>query len=215
MEIEHDNEAEMSDEVDGTEFTPNSGISIMEPEKPVEVCTWMDKTVRQLKKSEREKLIEGFNNGVEDPYFKVMRMKNGQMRINKRTNPLNENVENAHEVAAEKVQKQFNGKRLTDNQLLLEHIIDLERKMVEMKFKHKKLKKRYNKLEQDIFDESDEEHGQPTEVEVKYDEPEPKQHITATKVTPGLEVNSEPAPTEIRVRKPMKKASWRTYIQSM
>ena len=28
-------------------------------------CTWTDKTVRQLKKDERTKLIEGFNNGVD------------------------------------------------------------------------------------------------------------------------------------------------------
>jgi seryl-tRNA synthetase len=120
------------------------------------------------------------------------------MRITKRTNPLNETTENAHEVVTEKVQKQFNGKRLTDNQLLLEHIIDLERKMVEMKFKHKKLKKRYNKLEQDIFDESDEEVEQSPEVEVSYDEPE---HITA-------------APEQIS-RKPRMKSSWRNYITSM
>ena len=181
-------------------------------EEPIEAeynaCTWIDKTVRQLKKDERSKLIEGFNNGVEDPYFKVMKMKNGQMRITKRSNPLQNDAENAHEVVTEKVQKQFNGKRLTDNQLLFEHIIDLERKMVEMRFKHKKLKKRYNKLEQDIFDESDDSepvHEQPAaEFEVDYTKEMPEQ-------TPA-----EPVPVpEIRSRKAMRKPNWRTYIQSM
>ena len=172
-------------------------------------CTWKDKTVRQLKKDERTKLIEGFNNGVEDPYFKVMRMKNGQMRITKRTNPLTESAESAHEVASKKIEKQFQAKKLTDNQLLLEHIIDLERKMVEMKFKHKKLKKRYNKLEQDIFDDSDEEpvHEQlVNEVEVDYTRQEPEQIPVKT---------TEVIMPEIRSRNPRKKANWRNYISSM
>ena len=183
-------------------------------EETSNACTWTDKTVRQLKKDERSKLIEGFNNGVEDPYFKVMKMKNGQMRITKRSNPLQNDAESAHEVVTEKVQKQFNGKRLTDNQLLFEHIIDLERKMVEMKFKHKKLKKRYNKLEQDIFDESDDEQQHncidATEVEVDYTKemPEQTQPVSTTKV-------STSELPEIRSRKAVRKGSWRTYIQSM
>ena len=174
-----------------------------------DLCSWKDKTVRQLKKAERQQLIDGFNSGKEDDYFKVMRMKNGQMRITKRTNPLTESAESAHEVASKKIEKQFHAKRLTDNQLLFEHIIDLEKRMVEMRFKHKKLKKRYNKLEQDIFDESDEDSlpEQPVnEVELKYDEPQPEQtqSVSTTRIQP-----------EINLRNPRKKANWRSYIQSM
>ena len=200
MEIEHDNEAET---IEDSIAEVDENTEEVEPEPCT--CTWTDKTVRQLKKDERSKLIEGFNNGVEDPYFKVMRMKNGQMRITKRSNPLQNDADNAHEVVTEKVQKQFQGKRLTDNQLLFEHIIDLERKMVEMRFKHKKLKKRYNKLEQDIFDDSDEDTQKVMEVEVDYSKEMPEQ-------TPVPEPESVP---EIRLRNPRKKANWRTYIQSM
>ena len=201
IEIEHENS-----DIEETTVEPETKLECT----PSLECTWIDKTVRQLKKDERSKLIEGFNNGVEDPYFKVMKMKNGQMRITKRSNPLQNDAESAHEVVTEKVQKQFQGKRLTDNQLLFEHIIDLERKMVEMRFKHKKLKKRYNKLEQDIFDESDDDTQKVMEVEVDYSKemPEQTQPVSATKV-------STSELPELRPRKAMRKGSWRSYIQSM
>ena len=81
--------------------------------------------------------------------------------------------------------------------------------MVEMKFKHKKLKKRYNKLEQDIFDDSDDDTQKVMEVEVDYSKEMPEQ--TPVKTT---EVSTSELP-EIRSRKAMRKGSWRNYIQSM
>lgn len=173
-----------------------------------DLCSWKDKTVRQLKKAERQQLIDGFNNGKEDEYFKVMKMKNGQMRITKRTNPL---TESSHEATNNRIEKQFQAKRLTDNQLLLEHIIDLEKRYEVMRMKHKKLKKRYNKLEQDIFDDSDEDSipEQPTVNEVEVDSiaeqiPEQTHEIQATRIQP-----------EQMMRNPRKRANWRSYIQSM
>ena len=38
--------------------------------------------------NERAKLIGDFEKGHDNPYFKVMRMKNGQIRISKRREPL-------------------------------------------------------------------------------------------------------------------------------
>ena len=171
-----------------------------------DLCSWKDKTVRQLKKAERQQLIDGFNSGKEDDYFKVMRMKNGQMRITKRTNPLTESAESAHEVASKKIEKQFQAKRLTDNQLLFEHIIDLEKRMVEMRFKHKKLKKRYNKLEQDIFDDSDDSEPEQSAVnEVDSIAEQIPEQTQSARIQPEL---------NLRNPRPVKR-SWRTMISSM
>ena len=49
---------------------------------------WTSKPVKQLSKSERDRLIEDFEKGTENVYFKVNRLKNGSYRINKRSNPL-------------------------------------------------------------------------------------------------------------------------------
>ena len=131
------------------------------------------KSVKQLSKSERSRLISDFENGTENPYFKVMRMKNGSIRVTKRREPLLEDANKANESANQRIERKLinsSGKRLTNEQLLMEHIIDLETRYERMRMKHKKLKKRYNALENTIFEDDDELVNEPV-VEDNVEEP--------------------------------------------
>ena len=123
---------------------------------------WSSLKVKNLNKDERKKIIQDHEAGVENPWFKVQQLKNGSVRIIKRSNPLtSDNTET-------KISEKYTGKRLTNEQLLMEHIIDLEKRYETMRLKHKKLKKRYNKLEMDLFESDDEE--VPAEVSAERDE---------------------------------------------
>ena len=176
------------------------------------------KTVKKLSSNERARLISDFEKGIENPYFKVMRMKNGQIRVTKRREALCSDVNKAHEQVGERIEQRFNkggSKHLTNEQLLMEHIIDLETRYEKMRMKHKKLKKRYNALENTIYDDDDvpqditprqqpvaepvaETHDEPVS-----DEPEPE---TPTSTTPARE------PVR-RVR--TTRSSWRNLVSYM
>ena len=172
----------------------------------------LNKPVKQLTKSERETIINEFNNGVDNKYYKCHKLKNGSIRITKRANPLTNNAEDAHETVNKKIDNKLNTKRLTDNQLLLEHIIDLEKRYEVMRMKHKKLKKRYNKLECDLFeDDGLADSDEPLDVKEITNEPtiEPTGDL---RIEQHVEPSVEPS---IRtVKRPIKKGSWRSVISS-
>ena len=136
-------------------------------ETPVEPPEYASKAVKKLNKDERQKLLDGFEKGTEDPYFKVIRMKNGAIRITKRAIPLLNDVQQAVQANSEKVEKKVlkhaQGSRLTNEQLLMEHIMDLESRFETMRLKHKKLKRRYNELESAIYDDADEMGSKPVQ----------------------------------------------------
>ena len=193
--------------------------SVQDDVKPLQeqVEVELNKPVKQLTKSERERLINEFNSGKDNKYYKVHKLKNGSMRITKRTNPLVEDVEQAHETVNSKINNKLNTKRLTDNQLLLEHIIDLEKRYEVMRMKHKKLKKRYNKLETDLFEDSDDE----LDVREVSGEPEPEPVLEPVKfavedVKRHVETPVEDAVSrqDFRARKHVKPRSWRSVVTS-
>ena len=162
--------------------------------------------VKQLSKAQRTKLIEAYENGSDNPYFKVNRLKNGSYRVTKRSNPL---LNETPEHVTERVTKRYDGKHLTTEQLLLEHMFELERKCEVMRMKHKKLKKRYNKLENDLFDDSSDDELNVREVTAERSERDVEQ--------PVHEVNyTEPAPAEPAIsafRRPIKR-TWRNMLNN-
>ena len=206
IEVEHEDRVQSDDEqVEEHDDTVQDDAKTLQEQVEVE----LNKPVKQLTKSERERLINEFNSGKDNKYYKVHKLKNGSMRITKRTNPLVEDVEQAHETVNSKINNKLNTKKLTDNQLLLEHIIDLEKRYEVMRMKHKKLKKRYNKLENDIFeDDSDE-----IDVrEVKYDDDVKNSENHEKQVEKQV---AEPVEPVLKtVKKPVKKGSWRSVITS-
>ena len=215
IEIERDGDGDESHYKPGT-IVPNGDEQLSENEEEHEeshssgveqpAYKWTSKPVKQLSKSERDRLIEDFEKGTENVYFKVNRLKNGSYRINKRSNPLVTDATEAPAKTAESISKKYDGKQLTTEQLLLEHMFELERKYEIMRMKHKKLKKRYNKLEDDIFESDDE---QPVEP-VQYGGHEVQEPVEQP-VRPVREQVQEPP--QMTFRRPQKR-TWRTMLNA-
>lgn len=119
--------------------------------------------------------MKNYSEGIDQPYFDVKQFKNGNFKIIKKKpkNPsISEKVINStknEEEVEEKTSKIY----YSDNQLIFEHIIELNQKIDKLMTKQKKLKKKYQTLQNDIYvDDSDE------ITEIKEDEFDPP------KVTP-------------------------------
>ena len=183
-------------------------VPVPAPAEPAVDIDWSSLKVKNLTKAQRSKLIQDSEAGIENQYFKVQQMRNGTTRIVKRSNPLNNDAESAER----DINNRYTGKRLTTEQLLLEHVLDLERKYEIMRQKHKRLKKRYNKLETDIYDSDDE----PIAAEdiSRAVEPEPAVQENPVRVKDPETFPAEPIVTA--TFKPRNgKPSWRSMIVSM
>ena len=219
IEIEHDEQlSEHEDEHTGHDSGDEEQQEVVQPEQPEQPAyKWTSKPVKQLSKSERDRLIEDFEKGTENVYFKVNRLKNGSYRINKRSNPLVTDATEAPAKTADKISKKYDGKQLTTEQLLLEHMFELERKYEIMRMKHKKLKKRYNKLEDDIFESDDEQPVEPVqygghghynggEGEVQEPVEQPVKHVQEP-------VRQAQEPPQMTFRRPQKR-TWRAMLNA-
>ena len=173
---------------------------------------YASKTVKKLSKDERSMLEDKFEKGVEDPYFKVIRMSNGAIRITKRRNPIVADVKQAQEERSTRISNKVG--RLTNEQLLMEHIIDLETRFESMRLKHKKLKKRYNELDNSIYE--DVESDATPVVDAGVNESEPTQHVQEThEQTPAAPENTESEQPAHTQKRRLKKSSWRDAIEYM
>ena len=176
--------------------------------KPIYAC----KTVKKLSKDERSMLEDKFEKGVEDPYFKVIRMSNGAIRITKRRNPIVADVKQAQEERSTRIANKVG--RLTNEQLLMEHIIDLETRFESMRLKHKKLKKRYNELENSIYEDVDND-AKPV-VDGRELESEPQQHVQETvEKPPETHENTESEQPVQTQKRRLKRTSWRDAVEYM
>ena len=224
IEVEYDNVKEYSDgDVEEHDDVKEDVKEIVKEEVIKEEI--INKPVKQLSKSERQKLIDEFENGVDNTYYKCHRLKNGSVRITKRANPLVTDVDKVHEVTRNRINNKVNTQRLTDNQLLMEHIIDLEKRYEVMRMKHKKLKKRYNKLETDLFeDDSDDElnvrevvvnDGVENSVETSEIHEKTVENAVQEPVEHRKNIVQEPVEPVFRtVKRPVKKQTWRSIITS-
>ena len=211
IEVVHDNiteDIESDSETEESETPAPAPVPAPVPAEPAADIDWSSLKVKNLTKAQRSKLIQDSEAGIENQYFKVQQMRNGTTRIVKRSNPLNNDAESAER----DINNRYAGKRLTTEQLLLEHVLDLERKYEVMRQKHKRLKKRYNKLETDIYDSDDE----PIAAEdiSRAVEPEPAVQENPVRVKDPETFPAEPIVTA--TFKPRNgKPSWRSMIVSM
>ena len=184
--------------------------------KPPPIPEYASKTVKKLSNDERSMLMDKFGKGVEDPYFKVIRMSNGAIRITKRRNPIVQNVEEAQQQRSNRIANKVN--HLTNEQLLMEHIIDLETRFESMRLKHKKLKKRYNELENSIYEDVDD-HSTPVIPEETHDEIPEKSEKIDEKIEKIDEKHSDTrSANEVNsgvftAKRRLKKSSWRDAVQ--
>ena len=82
-----------------------------------------------------------------------------------------------------------------------------------MRMKHKKLKKRYNKLECDLFEDSDEELDVREVTNEQHAEPSGDLRIEpAVERTGDLRIEQHVEPIIRTVKRPIKKGSWRSVI---
>ena len=151
VQIEIEKEEPVTETVTETSVTPTS--------TPSETIT--KKKVSELTKDEKNKLITDAKNGIENEFYKVTFCKNGNSRITLKKQTKAQELIKSNESNKEKVDVP-KAKYLTDNQLLMEHIINLESLYGQLRQKHKKLKKRYNELEGYLYaDDEDERQTQP------------------------------------------------------
>lgn len=213
IEVVHDNitgdiDSESESENIAGNIAGDDTVPAPAPAEPAVDIDWSSLKVKNLTKAQRSKLIQDSEAGIENQYFKVQQMRNGTTRIVKRSNPLNNDAESAER----DINNRYTGKRLTTEQLLLEHVLDLERKYEVMRQKHKRLKKRYNKLETDIYDSDDE----PIAAEdiSRAVEPEPAVQENPVRVKDPETFPAEPIVTA--TFKPRNgKPSWRSMIVRM
>ncbi len=144
---------EQDELIDTTENKPKIEADEVdeEPEPQEQVKRLIDyKPVSKLTDDEKNYLLNLYKNGGEDNHFKVYFYKNGTNKIVKKKQP-------PQRISAKLLEKIENSKKpsLTNEQLLMEHVFDLEAKIATLQQKHKKLKKYYKSLHEDIYADDD------------------------------------------------------------
>ena len=143
--------------------------NILDKQKHVEL-----KDVKKLTSEEREQIISNFKNGIDNEFYDVKTLKNGTTRIVKKKNKSQslsnklisgQSPSGLHDRSSSKDNEQFvkpEKKYLSNEQLLMEHIIELNTQMNKLKNKQKKLKNKYKGIKRDLYvdvDENDEPHN--------------------------------------------------------
>ena len=147
IEIENENE----DNEETIEIKPT------QPEQPPQKQTITRKPINELTQDEKNQLIADAKNGIQNEFYNVKFFKNGNTHITLKKQTKAQELIKLNETNPEKVITPTT-RYLTDNQLLFEHIINLESQYSKLHAKHKKLKKRYNELEGYLYaDDSDDE----------------------------------------------------------
>ena len=121
-------------------------IEVKPSEVPAIKTAVPQKKVSELSEDEKNILIDEAKQGIENEFYKVKLFKNGNAHITQKKLTKSQKFIKANETNQDKVEIP-KVKFLTNDQLLMEHIINLEASFQKLKGKHKKLKKRYNELE--------------------------------------------------------------------
>ena len=133
------------------------------------------KQVSSLTEEERNLILSNARAGIDQPYYDVKTVKNGKQRIIKK-----KTVKQTVSQKAISTPSPTNAEQkvyYSNDQLLFEHIIELNAKVDKLMTKHKKLKRRYQALQNDIYvnDEEVEEPVVSEEVEAKTNEEQKEQ----------------------------------------
>lgn len=114
------------------------------------------KQIPKLTADERALIIKNHIDGVDQPFYQVKQFKNGNFTIMRKKEQRPSVTERV--VRSEKPPENISNNSpakvyYSDNQLLFEHIIELNSKVDKLMNKHKKLKRRYQNLQQDIYED--------------------------------------------------------------
>ena len=175
------------------------------------------KDISKLTLEERAKIISDARNGIPSEHYDVIVLKNGNTRIVKKkikTPSLSNRLIN------EQKQEVNNSKKLymSDNQLMMEHIIELNNQVNKLANKHKKLKKKYRALKHDIYEEDIEQEneiGLERSSSIRLQEPQSQEQQPPSQEPQGQEQqqpskesqSQDPQPPSQEMRR-----TWRSYL---
>ena len=169
------------------------------------------KRVCDLSKEDEKWLVENAKKGNSHEFFEVMLFKNGNHRIKLKNG-------NKRSVAQKNIETKAG--MMTNDQLLMEHVFDLEARLKVMEMKHKKLKKKYKGLKQDIYvdvDEGEAENqvstNQPEREETKKEEVKKTEDIFEQRMNEAqneISSNYSNVPAYMRRQQPLR--GWRSRI---
>ena len=133
------------------------------------------KKISQLTKDEKDILINNAKNNIENDNYNVTFFKNGNYRITKKTP--------AKESTATKIIRENKG--MTNEQLLFEHVINLESQIAILRQKHKNLKRNYKQIYEDVYVDDDEiQNDQPIQQQPIIEQPIQQQPIIEQQYQP-------------------------------
>ena len=218
-------------EIEQTETTTNETTNeatdeVKEIEIPIEEKKQEVSVVKDISKltlEERAKIITDARNGIPNEHYDVILLKNGNTRIVKKKNKTP-----TQSVASRLISQTQNNQTptpnkiyMSDTQIMMEHIIELNNQVNKLMTKQKKLKKKYKTLKYDIYEDVDEnqitqEPKQETKQEQIKQEPtreptqETKQDVTQdTKQETAQDIKPSYRTAGIRV---LPQKGWRSYI---
>lgn len=178
IEIENENdetEEVKSEEIKSDEVKNEVSTSKLTGAEPEVRRTITKKKVSELNDKERAQLIEDAKNGIENDFFNVKFNKNGTPRITlKRKTKAQEIIDEQKDEIVQPAKTQTK-KYLTNDQLLMEHVINLETMYSQLRNKHKKLKKRYNELESYLYTDNDNENEEVQQIQPQQIQPQQTQ----------------------------------------
>ena len=214
-------------EIEQTETTTNETTNeatdeVKEIEIPIEEKKQEVSVVKDISKltlEERAKIITDARNGIPNEHYDVILLKNGNTRIVKKKNKTP-----TQSVASRLISQTQNNQTptpnkiyMSDTQIMMEHIIELNNQVNKLMTKQKKLKKKYKTLKYDIYEDVDEnqitqEPKQETKQEQIKQEPtqEPNQE-TKQDVTQDTAQDIKPSYRTAGIRV-LPQKGWRSYI---
>ena len=216
-------------EIEQTETTTNETTNeatdeVKEIEIPIEEKKQEVSVVKDISKltlEERAKIITDARNGIPNEHYDVILLKNGNTRIVKKKNKTP-----TQSVASRLISQTQNNQTptpnkiyMSDTQIMMEHIIELNNQVNKLMTKQKKLKKKYKTLKYDIYEDVDEnqitqEPKQETKQEQIKPTQEPNQETkqeTAQDVTQDTAQDTKPSYRTAGIRV-LPQKGWRSYI---
>ena len=156
-----DDKGEAAVETSKTDITKNINPQPITPlEGQASIANIENKPINELSDIERAVIVANAKNGVDMPFFDVKFFGNGKYRIVKKKpvkpstaqKVIKASVSNSPDIKDPDRKVYY-----TNDQLLMEHIIELNSKVDKLMTKHKKLKRKYQSLSADIYVEDNEE----------------------------------------------------------
>ena len=202
IEIDNDNDNNDNTNTDKTIDIEVDNEHSPEPEPgDNKISIVSDKSVKSLTDDERAIIVANAKNGIEQPYFDVKYFSNGNYRIVKRKKAKPTVAQKVMAKAANIETKADSSKvYYTNDQLLLEHIIELNSKFDKLMNKHKKLKQKYQTLYTDLYiDDNNQELEHNEHSPERSDSTDNNNNIPTKQSTPNISVRP-------------KKISWRDRV---